>query len=153
MQWGDRCLWVAPSVSLTYQSDGSPPHVAGLALIEKLTAPVEPAGPGDLDRVTLVSSVGSDGLHRAVLDLDFPAAIVPSTTPGHVHLYLDKPTTWIRYALFLVGCGVAGYIEWTNIAVSLWRRTTMVRPPWVRKRIAAAGEDVTAEWRDWTRRR
>ena len=27
--------------------------------------------------------------HRPVLDIDFPARLIPSSTPGHFHLYLD----------------------------------------------------------------
>lgn len=31
--------------------------------------------------------------HRLLLDLDFDAALIPSSTPGHNHLYIDKELT------------------------------------------------------------
>lgn len=37
----------------------------------------------------LISSMVELNLHRPILDLDFPHAYVPSSTPGHGHLYID----------------------------------------------------------------
>jgi hypothetical protein len=37
----------------------------------------------------LVSSMVQPGFHRPVLDLDIPHMYVPSSTPGHGHLYLN----------------------------------------------------------------
>lgn len=38
----------------------------------------------------LISSMVAPDMHRPVLDLDFPHVYVPSTTPGHGHLYINN---------------------------------------------------------------
>lgn len=38
----------------------------------------------------LISSMVAPDQHRPVLDLDFPHVYVPSTTPGHGHLYINN---------------------------------------------------------------
>ena len=58
--------------------------------IEKYTSGHEPEP--NVQHAHMVTSLDPDTMqHRPILDLDFPAALVPSTTPGHFHLYLDKP--------------------------------------------------------------
>ena len=42
-----------------------------------------------VDQANLISSKTVTGAHRPVLDIDFPARLLPSKTPGHFHLYLD----------------------------------------------------------------
>lgn len=73
------------------------------------------------------------GQHRPVLDIDFPAALVPSTTPGHFHLYLDKLMSWDDYEKFLRVCGEVGILEPGYVNVSIERRHTAVRVPWIQK--------------------
>jgi hypothetical protein len=73
------------------------------------------------------------GLHAPVLDLDFPARLVPSTTEGHFHLYLDVPMTWRTYHDLLLALGRAGVLEPNYVAASLARRQTFVRKPGVVK--------------------
>ena len=73
------------------------------------------------------------GDHKPVLDIDFPVQCVPSTTPGHFHLYMDKELSWDQYKTLLHALAEAGIIEdgyrWASIA----REYTAVRVPWVRK--------------------
>ena len=71
--------------------------------------------------------------HAPIIDLDFPHRYVPSTTPGHAHLYLDVPISrWRLYAL-LWGLYVGGVIEKGYFLWSLRRGGTFVRRPGVAK--------------------
>lgn len=76
---------------------------------------------------------GEEPLHRPVLDIDFPAALIPSTTPGHFHLYLDKPMGWSQYSRLLGALAEAGIIEQGYLGASIDRGYTSVRLPWVKK--------------------
>lgn len=73
------------------------------------------------------------GLHRPVLDIDLDIVVVPSSTPGHHHLYIDKLMTWERYAKLLQALADAGIVQQGFVNVSLQRGATMVRLPWVKK--------------------
>lgn len=72
-------------------------------------------------------------LHRPILDIDFPVHIEESSTPGHFHLYLDKPMPWPRYRRLLLALASAGVIEENYANVSDARGYTSVRLPWIRK--------------------
>lgn len=71
--------------------------------------------------------------HAPVLDIDFEAALVPSTTPGHYHLYLDKVMTWDDYAFLLKALMVTGIISKRYYAWAMSRKATFVRKPGVKK--------------------
>lgn len=73
------------------------------------------------------------GYHRPVLDIDFPLHTVPSSTPGHFHLYFDKPMPWAKYKRLIHALADAGIIEDGYASVSLDRQYTSVRLPWVKK--------------------
>lgn len=73
-------------------------------------------------------------MHRPVLDIDFPAAVIPSTTPGHGHLYIDKPMTWDQYERLLNVLAEVGIIEQGYANASIERQHTAVRLPWVKKK-------------------
>jgi hypothetical protein len=81
----------------------------------------------------LASSLCEDGMHRPALDLDLPAEIFQSSTPGHCHLYIDKPMTWAVYARLLVALEDAGLLEEKYVNYSLERKSTMLRLPHIRK--------------------
>ena len=83
-------------------------------------------------------------MHRPVLDIDFPAALVPSTTPGHFHLYLDRLMSWRMYEQLLEALADAGIIERGYATASTERGYSSVRLPWVSKESGAvADEDRT----------
>lgn len=85
-------------------------------------------------QANLVTSIGQfEDLHYPVLDLDFRAHLQPSSTPGHSHLYLDRPLTWTDYVLLLTVMQKVGLIEAGYVDVSLKRGHTSVRLPWVAK--------------------
>ncbi len=79
-----------------------------------------------------LKSSGLD-LHRPVLDLDFPAKLVPSSTEGRYHLYLDKALTWPQYQCLLWALQQAGILEPGYVSASIHRGHTSVRLPWVKK--------------------
>lgn len=86
-----------------------------------------------LGEANLVSSRLPNGMHAPVLDLDGPHSLVPSSTPGHSHLYLDTPMTWRRYKTLLRALWKAGVIEEGFYRNSVRRGFTSVRPPGVYK--------------------
>ena len=71
--------------------------------------------------------------HRPILDIDIPMHIIPSTTPGHGHLYIDKELTWSEYRRLLGVLADCGIIERGYLNVSLAREHTAVRLPWIKK--------------------
>jgi hypothetical protein len=89
----------------------------------------------ELDLATVVTSEVADspGDHRPVIDLDFPAKLVPSSTEGHFHLYLDHRITWAKYEALLKALADADVIEPGYAASSIRRGYSAVRLPWVTK--------------------
>ncbi len=59
----------------------------------------------------LASSLCDNGKHAPVIDIDFPARLVPSKTPGHYHLYLDVEMPWAKYQRLLRSLLTAGIID------------------------------------------
>lgn len=86
-----------------------------------------------LDEANLVASLRSDGRHSPALDIDSPIRAIPSSTPGHHHLYLERPITWRAYRRLLRALRAAGYVENAVYWRSLDRGATFLRLPWVRK--------------------
>jgi hypothetical protein len=82
-----------------------------------------------VDDANLITSLTEDGRHAPVLDLDFGASLVPSTTEGHWHLYLDKTMTWRQYRRLLKALGRAGVLERGFVKFSLRRKFSAVRKP------------------------
>lgn len=74
-------------------------------------------------------------LHRPVLDIDFPAHLIPSTTEGHFHLYLDKTMTWGNFEKLLLVMGEVGLLEQGYVDASIARGYSSVRLPWVKKEV------------------
>lgn len=72
-------------------------------------------------------------IHRPILDIDFGAALIPSSTEGHFHLYLDKPMTWKNYKRLLNVMAEVGVIEPGYAQASIERGYSSTRLPWVKK--------------------
>ena len=90
--------------------------------------------PADEDHANLVSSRLENGHHSPVLDVDFPARLEPSSTPGHFHLYLEGiEMSWPTYEALLVALGEAGVIGPGYLRHSIAREQTMVRRPHIKK--------------------
>lgn len=85
------------------------------------------------EEANLVSSRCENGMHKPILDLDFNHTYVPSTKPGHGHLYLDVEIPTWRLILLLIALRLAGAVELGFAAWSIRRRATFVRLPGVTK--------------------
>lgn len=79
------------------------------------------------------SAYPEGGWHYPVLDLDLPVYVVPSSTPGHSHLYIDHLMTWEKYVALLRALADAGLVEEGYVKASIARGHTALRLPWVRK--------------------
>jgi hypothetical protein len=93
----------------------------------------QPVWPTAEHPANLVSSLCSDGKHRLVIDLDVPAHLEPSTTPGNHHLYIDVPMSWEDYRVLLHALKRAGIIETGYADVSVKQGQSFVRLPGVVK--------------------
>jgi hypothetical protein len=71
--------------------------------------------------------------HAPVLDIDIPHKLVPSSTVGHSHLYLDIKCTWTAYEDFLWASEKIGLLEEGYVKASLHRGFTAVRKPGIYK--------------------
>lgn len=70
------------------------------------------------------------GIHTPILDIDVPARLIESSTPGHSHLYIDVPMPWRKYRRLLKALYKAGLIEKNYYKLSVKRKGTHLRPPW-----------------------
>lgn len=91
--------------------------------------PVDCYGKADI----IASSIPGTGLHTIMLDLDVPAKLVPSSTPGHSHLYIDVTLPWWRYRRLLDALVEANVLEPGYVRASKVRGFTALRLPWIRK--------------------
>lgn len=81
------------------------------------------------DLGSLLGDPRPEPLHRPVLDLDIGAALIPSATPGHFHLYIDKLIPWSVYEQLLIALGDCGIIEPGYMQASLDRGYSSARLP------------------------
>jgi hypothetical protein len=81
-------------------------------------------------------------IHRPLLDIDFEAALIPSSSPGKFHLYLDKPMPRSTYNALLRALADAGVIErgFADSGMGSELGTTL-RLPWVKKEDPNATQD------------
>lgn len=108
----------------------------------------------------LVSSLCDDGMHRPALDVDVPLtddhravlrefgdlAIVPSSTPGHCHVYIDGVAfDWESYKDFLASMVSAGIVDAKYVEHSVARGQTLLRMPGTCKPTVAEIEALKAE--------
>lgn len=104
---------------------------------DRFPAPVEDADVVSSLRIKqpLIDDPNGPETHALVLDIDHPAWLVRSSTPGHYHLYVDVPNGIGRknYERVLDALAVAGVIEPGYAGASKARGFTSVRLPWVKK--------------------
>lgn len=98
---------------------------------DKLATPRLCAG---LETANLVSSEVEPDKHLPVLDMDFPIRVIPSSTEGHGHLYIDKELTWEQYTALLEGFHKAGLIQDAWYRSALNDKRSYVRLPHIKKR-------------------
>ena len=87
-----------------------------------------PAPPATAQYVS--SRLRDSDLHLPALDIDTAALLVPSKTPGHHHLLIDKPMPWRTYKRLLRALAAAGVIEksWARAAIAS-RQSLLALPP------------------------
>jgi hypothetical protein len=73
------------------------------------------------------------GNHLPLIDLDFPHQYLPSSTPGHGHLYLDREISWFRWVVLMIGLYSGGVVEKGYFWWSLRRGQNYLRKPGVLK--------------------
>lgn len=108
----------------------------------------------ELDQANLITSrttssalAAFGGHHKPVIDIDMPVKVIPSSTPGHCHLYIDRTLRWDQYVELLKVLAKVGILESGYVDASLQRGYTAVRLPWVRKETPApapAGQPSTS---------
>jgi hypothetical protein len=90
--------------------------------------------PVPLSEATALTSRNAEtGRHAVLLDIDYPAYVVPSSTGGHNHVYLDVPDGLSdrQHRRLMKALAKAGVVEkeWAHAN----RHGTALRPPWVTK--------------------
>jgi hypothetical protein len=80
-----------------------------------------------MDPPNLIASKTEDGYHMPVLDIDLPIKVMPSSTPGHSHLFIEKPMAEEDYFDFLDVLVVAGLVEAGYAAASRARGASFAR--------------------------
>lgn len=75
----------------------------------------------------------AENCHALLIDLDVPAWLVPSSTPGHSHLYVDVKIPTPAYFALLDALADAGVIQRGYANSSKHRGGTALRLPWVKK--------------------
>jgi len=74
-------------------------------------------------------AVNDPGKHLVCLDIDMPAQLVASKSPGHYHLYIEKKMDWETYKELLTALAKAGIIEEGYAGASIARGCTALRIP------------------------
>lgn len=82
---------------------------------------------------TLVSSKLPDGNHMPVIDLDLPCMLVPSSTSGHFHLYINQEMSWGQFLNMLQMMTDAGVVQPGFNRFTRERGQAFVRYPGVTK--------------------
>lgn len=76
---------------------------------------------------------GSDMLPEAVIHLTVPAKLVPSSTEGHFHLYLETGMDWPDYLRLMRFMAEAGLLEKEWVDMNERRQMAMLRKPEYKK--------------------
>lgn len=104
------------------------------ALLEDVKYTTAPAGPGSAAAVRAEKAVREPtGTHTIALDIDHRVRVVPSSTPGNSHLYIDVELEWEQYEKLLDVLGEIGVVQPGYVAASKRRKATHLRLPWVKK--------------------
>ncbi len=89
----------------------------------------------DIESANLITSMTEANVmrHKVVVDLDLPAKLIPSSTPGHFHLYIDHEMDTTAYFTLLKALAKAGIVEAGYYNASEKQGHTAVRLPWIKK--------------------
>lgn len=107
----------------------------------------------DLDKANIITSTvkgqprvhyKGDTLHAPVLDFDFPAVLLPSTTEGHFHLMIDTMITWDNFQVLLDAMELCGLLEPGYVRATKQRGYSAIRLPWVKRKARVEGVELDA---------
>lgn len=87
----------------------------------------------------------ADDSHALLLDLDAPAWLIPSSTEGHSHLYVDVKIPTQQYFVLLDALADAGVIQRGYANSSKHRGGTALRLPWIKKTDDSPAVPTTAD--------
>lgn len=127
-----RTLWNSPTLDHIIEQDWDPRDYRD-AWTDDERVQVD-----NEDDANLIASLTTNGTHAPVLDIDYPARLIPSSTPGHYHLYLDREIPWHRYQLALWALSVAGLIEPGFARAAAARKMTFARTHPTKPRVQQA---------------
>jgi len=120
-----RLYWLIPNL----KGDGKVEDYEGDARRELEEGEIVPEA-----EANIVSSMLVNSMHAPALDIDkIEVRVVPSTTPGNYHLYIDKQMTWEQYKRLLFVLADVGIIERNYLNASLAKGQTFLRKPGVLK--------------------
>lgn len=126
---GRRTFWRAETLDF-FPPSGDESWVETDEREARRYVPVKDTGGVPQDANLVSSRLDQEGkFHMPVIDLDLPASLVPSTTEGHFHLYIDKEMPWPQYLKLLKALASAGIIERGYYRASKKRKATYVRIP------------------------
>lgn len=81
----------------------------------------------------VASTIVGTRKHTLMLDIDVPATLLPSSTEGHAHLYIDVEMSWRKYRRVVKALAKAGIVEPAYYRASASRRHTALRLPGIGK--------------------
>jgi len=91
----------------------------------------------DIFDANVVGSTRTDGngveKHAVLIDLDVPAWLIPSSTAGHSHLYIDVKAGRSAYFRLLDALAECHVIEKGYAEASKRRGASFLRLPWIKK--------------------
>lgn len=105
-------------------------------------APSETLVPTTRGKANLISSKLENGLHAPAIDIDMPCELLPSSTPGHFHLYIDCAMEWDAYLGLLWALADAGIVEESYVRASERKGATFLRKPGVVRGTPRAKSDA-----------
>lgn len=121
-----RTLWFQPDLNDPNNPGNTDDEytVDELALLGRMEPRLLRSGAGSAN---LVSSLTYNGRHAPVIDLDVPARLVPSKTPGHSHLYIDHEMEWSVYLELLQALAKNSIVESNYVRFTEARGMSFVR--------------------------
>ncbi len=143
---GNESLFAAMNarwVERSYPLEGKVQLIAGLTFAidsDNIPVPPEHDEPNrivttdvNVAQAATSQSVSDPTMHYPVFDVDLPIQLVPSTTEGHFHVYIDHPIRLKPYLKLLDALAEAGIVQKGYVASTRHRGFSCVRLPWIKK--------------------
>lgn len=127
---GQACEWVDYSQGSGDSDDPNHSDVRGFTQDPSLATAVTSV---TRDQSIPGTTPFAETMHKVVIDLDHDARLVPSSTPGHHHLFIDKPMRWDQLVRLLCVLAEVGLVEPGYVSASIERGHTSVRLPDVKR--------------------